>query len=116
MKEFPIILETTGSEVFEECTTQSDVGDRDTSKIHPDDLSILLEDAFMPIAVIGMGFRGPAEATDTNELWQMILEKREAWSPVPKARWKNKAFYHPDYARHGTVSAIGNSDYCVRID
>lgn len=116
MKEFPIILETTGSEVFEECIMQSDVGDRDTSEIQLDDLPILLEDASMPIAVIGMGFRGPADATDTNRLWQMILEKREAWSPVPKARWNNNAFYHPDHARHGTVSAIGSSDHCVRID
>ena len=104
MKEFPITLETTGSKVFDECITQSDVGDRDPSELQPDELSILLEDASMPIAVIGMGFRGPAEATDTNRLWQMILEKREAWSPIPKARWNNKAFYHPDHARHGTVS------------
>lgn len=104
MKEFPILLETTGSEVFEECITQSDIGDRDPSEPQPDELSILMEDASMPIAVIGMGFRGPADATDTNRLWQMILEKREAWSQIPKARWNNKAFYHPDHARHGTVS------------
>lgn len=105
MKEIPIILETTGSEVFEECITQSDIGDGEPSKGLQDDLSIIMEDASMPIAVIGMGFRGPADATDTNKLWQMMLEKREAWSPIPKERWSNKAFYHPDHARHGTVGS-----------
>jgi hypothetical protein len=102
MKEFPIILETTGSELFEECITQSDADGGPSEGPH-DDLSILMEDASMPIAVIGMGFRGPADATDTNRLWQMMVEKREAWSPVPKERWNSKAFYHPDHARHGTV-------------
>lgn len=107
MKEFPIILETTGSELFEECTTQSDLGDAGPSEGPQDDFSILMEDASMPIAVIGMGFRGPADATDMNKLWHMMLEKREAWSPIPKERWNNKAFYHPDHARHGTVGSKG---------
>lgn len=103
MKEFPIILETTSSELFEECITQPEIGDGDPSEDLRDDFSILLEDASMPIAVIGMGFRGPGEATDTNKLWQMMRDKREAWSPIPKERWNSKAFYHPDHARHGTV-------------
>lgn len=58
----------------------------------------------MPIAVVGMGFRGPADATDVQKLWKMILEGRESWSPIPKTRWNNAAFYHPDNARHGTVT------------
>lgn len=103
MKEVPIILETTRSELFDESIMQADIGDGDPSESPPDDFSVLMEDASMPIAVIGMGFRGPADATDTNRLWQMILEKREAWSPIPKERWNNKAFYHLDPARHGTV-------------
>lgn len=76
MKEFPIILETTGSELFEECITQSDADGGPSEGPH-DDLSILMEDASMPIAVIGMGFRGPADATDTNRLWQMMVEKEK---------------------------------------
>lgn len=66
--------------------------------------SILSRDKSMPIAVIGMGFRGPADATNVERLWKMILESREAWGPIPKARWNNSAFYHPDNTRHGTVS------------
>ncbi|OKP15072.1 Lovastatin diketide synthase LovF [Penicillium subrubescens] len=106
MKEFPIILETTSSELFEECIKQPDIEVGHPSEDLEDDFSILLEDASMPIAVIGMGFRGPGDATDTNKLWEMISHKREAWSPIPKEKWNNKAFYHPDHARHGTSRAM----------
>ena len=64
---------------------------------------ILSQDKSMPIAIIGMGFRGPADATTVDRLWKMILEGREGWSEIPKSRWNNSAFYHPDNSRHGTV-------------
>ena len=57
----------------------------------------------MPIAVVGMSFRGPADATSIENLWKMVYEKREGWSSIPKERWNNYAFYHPDNSRHGTV-------------
>ena len=57
----------------------------------------------MPIAVVGIGFRGPGEATSVENFWNMILQAREAWSPVPKEKWNNDAFYHPDASRNGTV-------------
>lgn len=57
-----------------------------------------------PIAIVGMGFRGPAEASNVNRLWEMILAGREGWSPIPAKRWNNEAFYHPHDARHGSVS------------
>ena len=57
----------------------------------------------MPIAVVGMGFRGPGEATNVEKFWNMVLQAREAWSPVPKEKWNNDAFYHPDASRNGTV-------------
>lgn len=76
-----------------------------------DDLSILSEDLCMPIAIVGVGFRGPGSASNVKQLWTMILEGREAWSPIPKSRWNNDAFYHPDHSRHGTVSATVFSKY-----
>lgn len=78
-------------------------GDADTTL----DLSVMATDASMPIAIVGMGFRGPAEATNTRKLWKMILEQREGWKPIPAERWNNNAFYHPDNARHGTVNVEG---------
>lgn len=57
----------------------------------------------MPIAIVGIGFRGPGDATNVERLWTMISEMREAWSLVPKQKWNNEAFYHPDANRNGTV-------------
>jgi len=61
----------------------------------------------MPIAVVGMGFRGPGDASSLDGLWKMIEEKREAWSTIPADRWNNEAFYHPDANRTGTVNVSG---------
>lgn len=61
----------------------------------------------MPIAVVGMSFRGPGEATTVENLWKMICDKREGWGPIPKEKWNNDAFYHPDNKRHGTMNVKG---------
>ncbi|KAB8257378.1 hypothetical protein BDV32DRAFT_140451 [Aspergillus pseudonomiae] len=61
----------------------------------------------MPIAIVGVGFRGPGSASNVKQLWTMILEGREAWSPIPKSRWNNDVFYHPDHSRHGTINVEG---------
>lgn len=58
----------------------------------------------MPIAIVGMGFRGPGDAVNVQKLWSLIIEGRETWSKIPDSRWKMESFHHPDYARHGTVS------------
>ena len=61
-------------------------------------------DASMPIAIVGMGFRGPGDAVTVEKLWQMISEGRESRVKIPKERWNHEAFYHPDANRNGTVS------------
>ncbi|GES58268.1 polyketide synthase [Aspergillus terreus] len=61
----------------------------------------------IPIAIVGMGFRGPGDASNVEKLWNMILEGREAWSRIPESKWNHSAFYHPDYARHGTTNVQG---------
>ncbi|KKK25964.1 hypothetical protein AOCH_000982 [Aspergillus ochraceoroseus] len=72
-----------------------------------ENLDILNDDKSMPIAIVGLGFRGPGDATNVEKLWTMIRERREAWSKIPKSRWNNDAFYHPDHARHGTINVEG---------
>jgi hypothetical protein len=72
-----------------------------------DEASNSLDDTSMPIAIIGMGFRGPGDASNVERLWKMILEGREAWNEIPESRWNNHAFYHPDHARHGTINVEG---------
>ncbi|KAE8325397.1 hypothetical protein BDV39DRAFT_206936 [Aspergillus sergii] len=87
--------------------TPSTQSSSESTSLDRDDLSILLKDLCMPIAIVGVGFRGPGSATNVKELWTMILEGREAWSPIPKSRWNNDAFYHPDHSRHGTINVEG---------
>ncbi|KAJ5683540.1 polyketide synthase [Penicillium macrosclerotiorum] len=107
MKKIPILLEAACSELLEECIHREGSMGAGLSNDPEDELSILMEDASMPIAIIGMGFRGPGDATNCNRLWQMIFEQREAWSQIPEQRWSNNAFYHPDHARHGTINVEG---------
>lgn len=97
MQEIPIAIEENGSELFAEWTADA----------LNEALDNHVEDLAMPIAVVGMGFRGPGDATDVHKLWKMILEQREGWKPIPEERWNNKAFYHPDHTRHGTVRTSG---------
>ena len=69
-----------------------------------------MQDKSMPIAIVGMSLRGPADATSVENLWKMISEKREGWTKIPQKRWNNEAFYHPNSARNGTVSIPGTFD------
>ena len=72
--------------------------------------SFATQDKSAPIAIVGMSLRGPADATSVENLWKMISENREGWSKIPKNRWNNEAFYHPNSARNGTVSLPGGFD------
>ena len=65
------------------------------------------QDEIMPIAVVGMSFRGPGDATNVENLLKMVAEGREARSKIPKHKWNHNAFYHPDPSRYGSVSYPG---------
>ena len=56
-----------------------------------------------PLAVVGMAFRGPQEATDTEKLWDFLLRARQAMAPFPPERINADAFWHPDPEHGGTV-------------
>lgn len=107
MQEIPIAIETNGSESLIEFSMMDGMLDSGEVDGLDNDLSILETDASMPIAVVGMGFRGPGDAKDVNNLWEVIMEQREAWKAIPGERWNNNAFYHPDHARHGTINVEG---------
>ncbi|XP_014553689.1 hypothetical protein COCVIDRAFT_29158 [Bipolaris victoriae FI3] len=59
-------------------------------------------DGSMPIAIVGMSFRGPGSANNIENLFKMICAKKESRTAIPKSRWNNKAFYHPNFQRHGS--------------
>lgn len=103
MNEIPITLEASNSKLLMECSIETG-GSEDANQDIDSDLRVLANDASMPIAIVGMGFRGPGDATNVEKLWEALLEQREEWSRIPGKRWNSSAFYHPDHARHGTVS------------
>ena len=59
----------------------------------------------MPIAVIGVGFRGPGDAINVEAFYELLAEARQAWSPIPKEKWNAEAHYHPDGMRNGSVGS-----------
>ncbi|KAM0119705.1 hypothetical protein ACP6JC_003673 [Aspergillus fumigatus] len=77
-----------------------------------DGASNSLDDASMSIAIIGMGFRGPGDASNVEKLWKMILEGREAWSQIPESRW-NTGIPLPEIMGSQTSCFVGsfNADY-----
>ncbi|KAL9122551.1 MAG: hypothetical protein Q9187_000894 [Circinaria calcarea] len=60
-----------------------------------------------PIAIIGIGCRLPGGVTNTEELWQLLLEGWNTWSSVPAQRFNEAAFYHPNPDNNGTTNHRG---------
>lgn len=48
-----------------------------------------------PIAVVGMSCRLPGDASDTQKLWELLIQGRSAWSKTPKDRFNQEAFHDP---------------------
>ncbi|OGE53444.1 hypothetical protein PENARI_c008G05255 [Penicillium arizonense] len=64
-------------------------------------------DALEPIAIVGLANRFPQQASTTEGLWELLLESRSTWSPIPKERFNSDAFYHPDPEHGGTFHVRG---------
>lgn len=65
--------------------------------------SISNEGASEPIAIIGLSCRFAGDARNSEELWKMMVEGRNAWSEVPLSRFNLEAFFHPDPEKLDTV-------------
>jgi acyl transferase domain-containing protein/NADPH:quinone reductase-like Zn-dependent oxidoreductase/SAM-dependent methyltransferase/acyl carrier protein len=48
------------------------------------------------IAIIGIGCRFPGGVNDTESLWKLLVEGREAVCEVPPDRWNLERFYDPE--------------------
>ncbi|KAK2770358.1 polyketide synthase [Colletotrichum kahawae] len=60
-----------------------------------------------PIAIIGLSCKFSGDATTPEKLWQLVVDGRDGWSPIPKSRFNSDAFYDKDHAKIGTSNVVG---------
>jgi acyl transferase domain-containing protein/NADPH:quinone reductase-like Zn-dependent oxidoreductase/SAM-dependent methyltransferase/acyl carrier protein len=48
------------------------------------------------IAIVGIGCRFPGGVNDTESLWKLLVEGREAVCEIPSDRWNVERFYDPE--------------------
>lgn len=60
-----------------------------------------------PVAIIGIGCRLPGHVSDPQSLWELLVQGRNVWSPVPEDRYNEKAFLHPRPDNSGTTNHRG---------
>jgi hypothetical protein len=63
----------------------------------------------MPIAIIGMSCRLPGDVTTPAEFWELCSRARSGWSVIPKERFENASFHHPNPGKSGCFNAIGGN-------
>jgi hypothetical protein len=55
------------------------------------------------IAIIGTACRLPGGVHDSEALWNMLTQKLDGWSEMPKDRFTTEGFYHPNPSKRGAV-------------
>lgn len=60
------------------------------------------------LAIVGLSFEFPEEATSSEKFWEMIIEGRCASKDIPEDRMNIENYYHPDETRASTVSPLQN--------
>lgn len=57
-----------------------------------------------PLAIIGIGCRFPGDVNSPEELWNLLIEKKDALTEVPADRWDVEAMFAPEFRRAGKIS------------
>jgi Beta-ketoacyl synthase, N-terminal domain len=60
-----------------------------------------------PIAIVGMSCRLPGNVTTPDEFWELCSRARSGWSEIPKDRFDDSSFYHPNPGKGGCFNAVG---------
>lgn len=71
-----------------------------------------------PIAIVGMGCRFPGGVQSPEDLWNLLLEGRNAVVPVPPDRWNHEAYHDTNIQKRGRIcsSRGGFIDAIDRFD
>jgi candicidin polyketide synthase FscE len=67
-------------------------------------LQTRLQERTQPIAIIGLACRFPG-AKDKDAFWRLLIDRTDAISEVPRARWDVDAYYDPDPEAPGKMSS-----------
>ncbi|KAF7179631.1 hypothetical protein CNMCM7691_008680 [Aspergillus felis] len=65
------------------------------------------EDIFTPLAVVGLSFKFPQNATSPEGFWDMLEAGRSASTEFPASRMNIDAHYHQDRSRLDAISVRG---------
>lgn len=63
----------------------------------------------MPIAIVGMSCRLPGNVATPDEFWELCSRARSGWSEIPKERFENASFHHPNPGKRGCFNAVGGN-------
>ncbi|KAK1754268.1 polyketide synthase [Echria macrotheca] len=61
----------------------------------------------MPIAIVGMACRMPGDVATPAEFWELCARARSGWTEIPKTRFNNARFHHPNPGKGGASNPIG---------
>jgi len=61
----------------------------------------------MPVAIVGMACRMPGDVSTPAEFWELCARARSGWTEVPKERFDNARFHHPNPGKGGTLNPVG---------
>ncbi|KAK0709217.1 polyketide synthase [Lasiosphaeria miniovina] len=62
-----------------------------------------------PIAIVGMSCRMPGNVATPAEFWELCTRARSGWTEIPKERFNNKRFQHPNPGKGGALNPVGGS-------
>ncbi len=63
-------------------------------------------DGSMQIAIVGMACRLPGYVSNLKSFWDLCLKAKDTWSEVPKERFSQENFYHPNPDQTNCVSPL----------
>ncbi|KAI1389751.1 ketoacyl-synt-domain-containing protein [Hypoxylon trugodes] len=61
----------------------------------------------MPIAIVGMSCRLPGDVSSPGDFWKLLTKGRSAWSKIPRERFNQEAYNHPNPEKKGTINSQG---------
>ncbi|OTB16658.1 hypothetical protein K445DRAFT_21613 [Daldinia sp. EC12] len=64
-------------------------------------------EALMPIAIIGMSCRLPGDVSSPGDFWKLLTKGRSTWSKIPRDRFNQEAYNHPNPEKKGTINSQG---------